>query len=467
MHSSTIRRVSTALAAALGVATLSALGACDAGALLEVTDPDIINPSDVQSAAGANAVRIGAIARLTAATTGGGLTNGGANSEGLFLLSGLFTDEWQNGDSFIARQEVDQRVITPQNTFLTDVNRNLQRARLAAAQAVRLLRQYVPTASATDVAEMYFIQAYVETIIGEHYCNGLVLGNLSDPEQYGVRITTAAAFEQALAHADSGLASVTGAAANDARVRNALRVIRGRALTNLNRQADAAAAVAGVPTTFRYLNLHSQTTIDNAIWSFNNIARRYSVSTAEGANGLDFATAADPRLPICVGGDATCVRNGTTIRTRDDGSALPLYVQLIWPTRDSSVAIASGTEARMIEAEAALKAGDNVGFVARLNQARNEAGIAGLVALTDPGSKTTREDLLFRERGFWLFGRGYRTGDFRRLIRQYGRAANTVFPTGAWHKGGNYGTDVNFPVPQAEENNPNVPSNAACTDRAA
>ena len=34
--------------------------ACTPGEVLQVTDPDIINPSDVQSAAGANAVRIGA-----------------------------------------------------------------------------------------------------------------------------------------------------------------------------------------------------------------------------------------------------------------------------------------------------------------------------------------------------------------------------------------------------------------------
>jgi hypothetical protein len=51
------------------------------------------------------------------------------------------------------------------------------------------------------------------------------------------------------------------------------------------------------------------------------------------------------------------------------------------------------------------------------------------------------------------------------LIRQYGRAANTVFPTGGWHKGGNYGTDVNLPNPQAEENNPNVPAGHTCLDR--
>jgi hypothetical protein len=50
----------------------------------------------------------------------------------------------------------------------------------------------------------------------------------------------------------------------------------------------------------------------------------------------------------------------------------------------------------------------------------------------------------------------------RRLIRQLGRSPATVFPTGAYFKGGLYGTDVNFPIPFDELNNPNF---TECTDR--
>jgi hypothetical protein len=436
--------------------------ACSPSEVLDVTDPDIINPSDVQSAAGANAVRVGAIGRLTAATSGGS-----SASEGLFLLSGLLADEWINGDSFIARQEVDQRVITTANTFLTDVDRMLQRARLSAEQATQLLREFNPSGPSSDVAEMYFVEAYVENVIGEHYCNGLIFSDVvNGVEQYGTPITDAAAFARALAHADSGLALITGTAAADVRVRNALSVVKARILTNLNRQADAAAAVAGVPTSFSYNNFHGQTTLDNAIWSYNNVARRYTISNNEGGNGLNFATANDPRIPSCLGGDAKCVANGVTLKGRDDGTQ-PVTVQLIWPTRDASVSIASGIEARMYEAEAAYKAGNNALFIQKLNQARTEGGVAGLAAnLADPGNNTAREDLLFRERAFWLFGRGYRVGDMRRLIRQYGRSATSVFPTGPWHKGGNYGPDVNFPIPQAETNNPNLSGKeSTCIDR--
>jgi hypothetical protein len=439
------------LSGALALASTS----CDTTEFLGVEDPDIINPSNVTSAAGANAVRIGALGRFNSATSGG---------ESMLLLGGLFTDEWINGDSFIGRQEVDQRVITIQNSFVTDASRLLHRARLSAAQAVELLSEFAPNAPGWQPAEMYLVQAYIENIAAEHFCNGLVFSTVIDgAEIYGSPITTADAFARALAHADSGLALVTGTTNDDNRVRNALKVVRGRILLNLNRPAEAATSVNGVLTNFAYNQLHSQTTNSNQVWNFNNLSWRYSVGNSEGTNGVNFATAADPRLPVCVGNDAVCRTNGVTRSTRDDLTA-PLHVQLVWPIRESSVAITSGIEARMIEAEAQLAAGNAAGALATLNAARTT--VTGLTPLVDAGTTDARVNQLFRERAIWLFGRGYRLGDLRRLIRNYGRSATQVFPVGAWHKGGNYGSDVNFPVPQAELNNPNLPPGAStCLDR--
>lgn len=447
--------------ASLALAGAFALAACRPTEVLQVRDPDIINPGDVQSAAGANAVRLGALGRLSSATAGGS-----GSSEGLFLLSGLFADEWNNGDSYIDRWQVDQRAIQPQNAFLTDVDRLLQRSRVSASQAIGLLEQYKPAGPAADVAEMYFVQAYVENAIGEHYCNGLVLSSVvGGVEQYGSPMSTQAAFELALAHADSGLSLLTGSSDADKKIRNALSVVKGRILLNLDRPADAAMAVASVPTDYAYEMLYQAQKADNAIWLYNNSARRYSVSTNEGVNGLDFATANDPRLPVCTGGDAVCKTNGVTINQRDDKSAFPIYVQLKWPVRDAPVTIVGGIEARLIEAEAQLRAGTPDVSRTTLNALR--ATMTGLAPLTDAGSSTARENQLFRERAFWLFSTAHRVGDLRRLIKFYGRTADSVFPTGDWHKGGPYGTDVNFPVPQAEETNPNVKANNTCTDRAA
>jgi hypothetical protein len=61
-----------------------------------------------------------------------------------------------------------------------------------------------------------------------------------------------------------------------------------------------------------------------------------------------------------------------------------------------------------------------------------------------------------------MYLQAHRVGDLRRLVRQYGRAANTVWPTGAYFKGGTYGTDMNITPSIAERNNP---SWNACTNR--
>jgi hypothetical protein len=121
--------------------------------------------------------------------------------------------------------------------------------------------------------------------------------------------------------------------------------------------------------------------------------------------------------------------------------------------------LASGIEARLIEAEAALQVGNNNAAMQAINTLRQSAG---LPALATPGTAAARVDLLFRERGFWLYLTGHRLGDLRRLVRQYGRPEASVFPTGDYHKGGAYGSDVNFPVSSDERNNPNF---EACLDR--
>lgn len=429
---------------------------CSTSDLLDVETPDIIDPGDVRSPSGANAVRIGALSRFIQVTSGH--ESGGTGN--LFVLGGLFADEWVNGDTFIDRQAFDRREIEPRNAHLTTVARNIGRALLSAEQALTAMDEWLPDAPGWQAAEMHLAQAYVVNLAAEHFCNGLVFSTVVDGEaEYGVPMTTASAFERALGHTSDGIALITGASPEDERIRNALDVTRGRILMNLDRPADAAQAVADVPTDFLYMARHSQSSFDNGSWQWNNSSRRFSVSDAEGVNGLNFASAGDPRVPICV---APCPQVGVVLATRDDASQ-PLHVQLLWTTRDSAVALTNGIEARMIEAEAQLRAGSPEAALATINAARE---ILSLEPLADAGTPDARLDQLFRERAFWFFGRGHRMGELRRLVRQYGRPQDAVFPTGNWHKAGaTYGSDVNFPVPLAEANNPNVPSNATCMDR--
>jgi hypothetical protein len=147
----------------------------------------------------------------------------------------------------------------------------------------------------------------------------------------------------------------------------------------------------------------------------------------------------------------------------------PLYVALKTPAYTTPTVLASGLEARLIEAEAALRGGGG-NWLGTLNDLRAAPpeyypaelfpSLGLLQPLADPGSAGARVDLLFRERAHWLYLTGHRLGDLRRLVRQYSRTADSVFPTGRWgvwssDKSGDYGTDVNFPIPFDELNNPN------------
>jgi len=87
-----------------------------------------------------------------------------------------------------------------------------------------------------------------------------------------------------------------------------------------------------------------------------------------------------------------------------------------------------------------------------------------MAALATPATQAAAEKLFFRESAFWTFGRGQRLPALRRMIRLYGYTQDQIFPTGIFFKGGSYGTDVNFPVPQTEKSNPLF---TGCIDRKA
>jgi starch-binding outer membrane protein, SusD/RagB family len=433
--------------------------------ILSVTDPDIIIPADVQSPAGANAVRLGALARLNTAHSGG---------ESYALLGGLLTDEWRSGDTFVDRDNIDKRSIIRENAFATTANRTLHRARVMATQAVELMRFWTPTAPAWQLAEMYFVKGFVENVMAETYCNGVPLSLVIDGvEQPGDAVTTTALYALALAHIDSGLTIIgtAGTSTDDLRVRNALMITRGRILMNQAQYAAAASAVATVPTAHRHFMFHSLTTTQNQVWLLNNSARRYNLADAEGTNGVNFITANDPRVPSCLGGSAACTAAGvsaTGTRPFDNTTTFPFRAQLLWPTNAASIEITSGVEARLIEAYAQIMGNAATGgtYLSILNTLRGT--VAGLTPLTDPGTQAARLNQLYRERAFWLFARGHRLGDLRRLVRQHARTEASVWPVGTHPKGGTYGPDMNFPIPQAEDNNPafsNKPNPGGCIDR--
>lgn len=428
-----------------GGVLVSALAACSISELTEVVDPDVINPNDLTSTTAAVTLRNGVILRLAQATSGG---------ENAMLLGGLLADEWRSGDTFEQRNTIDQRTVIPENTFLAAAFRAPMRVYVEAQTAVAVTRQYQPVPRA-NVGLMFALGGYAANLIGETFCNGIPYSRIENGVVVdGVPEPADSSFGRAIAFADSALAEVSGPAADSLRVTRLASVVRARALLNRGLFAQAAAAVANVPTNFVYQTFHSANSSTNQNWSLNANQRRFVLSDLEGGNGLPFRSANDPRLPWVA---------GTGSRRLGFDTETPFFETSKF-AQFGPVTLVSGIEARLIEAEAALQAGNATQMLAILNNLRTAAvgGVAGLSPLADPGTTASRVDLIMRERAFWMFGTGHRLGDLRRLVRQYDRAIESVYPTGAFHKGGGtYGSMAVLPVSFDERNNPNF---QGCTD---
>src|SRR5206468_6060412 len=124
---------------ACAVSTLMAISACEGrikDTLLEATDPDLINPSNLDSPDGADAIRIGALYRFSQSTAG---------AETIWLFGGELADEFTSTTTFVQNDEADSRSVKNDNTVLLPMYRNLNRARTGANQAIAALRKYRAT----------------------------------------------------------------------------------------------------------------------------------------------------------------------------------------------------------------------------------------------------------------------------------------------------------------------------------
>ncbi len=432
----------------------------------------VIDPGALGGNAGAEAKREGAIAAF-------------ANAFDV-QYSGLLTDEFtiyflqgyfrlSPGVPFIDARNNDaasaQSGVAGAYVFSDAVYTRLQQARINGQLAKAALTTLTTAKAQGSVGEMFALVGYTEVLLAEEFCSGVPVGEVlpGGGEQHGMPLTTDSLLGRAVADFDSALAEGAG---NDT-VLNLARVGLGRALLDRGRYAAAAAAVVAVPAGFSYaiaLPATAQGTTQSNFYAVLALSpdvggHAWSVADHEGGTGLNFVSARDPRMPIdsSLGPTAT----GTSF-----------YYPAKFPIGGSPpIPLADWIEARLIQAEGALGSGDIPGWTAALNALRadsTDTHVSGLGVLT-PDSTTTASaaeqvDVMFRERAFWLYGTDHRLGDLRRLIRQYGRDPNTVFPTGPYPPGpissvtATYGTDVTFPIAAVESANPNF---RGCLSRAA
>jgi hypothetical protein len=422
--------------------------------MLDVETPDQITPDKAGRAVGAAALRASAIGNF-AAFYGGDY---GGSFHGLSITSGMLTDEIESARG--GTEHLDSRAQNEGVKTLSTTWAFVGQSTTQTIRAIKALKEFAPEGTATEkatkatqIGHLYALQGFAYTLLAENYCSGIPIANADDLAPKTDLLTTAQMYARAQAYFDTA-ATTLGTTTGDQPFRNAVAVGRGRVLVDLAQYDQAATAVASVPTNFTLNVAYSTTSIINAIYDWMNGTLNYAPADKEGGNGMDFISARDPRV--------TVIRNAAgnpTPRAGQDGAIH--FTQTVFPNANSPMALATGVEARMIEAEAALKKSDAATYLAKLNDARTL--VSALTPLTDPGSQVARENLLFRERAFWFWGTAHRLGDLRRLVKDYKRDAETVYPTGPYFKGGAYGKDLVVIPAQAEKNNQDFTGCSATT----
>jgi hypothetical protein len=398
------------------------------------------DPAATQTPSGALSAYRGTLAQFRGAFDGG------------VAISGLLTDELLESGSMgappgqspltgtdIRRLPEQTDPAMDQSGTLNGEYASLQKVRGDAQEALGLLRDFPPPASPALRGHLYAITGYSEVLLADLFCSGIPLSTLDYDGDFTLHpgSSTAEVYQHAAALFDTALTL----SSDSTRFLNLARVGKGRALLGLGDFAQAAGAVQGVPDGYRYevsytaAEIAGNTAVN--VFLIGGGTWPYSVSDQEGVNGLDYRGSGDPRTASSAAGTSFY---GSTIYHPDkyaiDGS--------------SPIILADWVEARLIEAEAALQAGDVGTWLAKLNHLRETAIAPALPDTTDPGTADARVDLLFRERAFWLFLTGHRQGDLRRLVRQYQRRPDLVYPSGAYAGAASYGSDMNAPIPAAE-----------------
>jgi hypothetical protein len=464
-----------------GLALVSAVALAAVGChALDVQTPDIVPPTSLNDPNALPTLRAGAIGDFEIAYDGSGAQGSSGTTEGQVAASGTIADEWVNTETFPDRVSADARTVDPSSATYATIFANLARARVSTENAAARFRALADSTTNPGAAEMLTLAGLTYVMLAENYCNGVPLDQLNPDGTvtHGVQLTTSELLDTAQNRFTQAIAAASAVdTANSARrVRFVAFASIGLARTLLDKGdaagASAAAADALVPTSFSYVVEHDLNSFrqQNGVFNGNRNFKRYGVADLKGGVGFPWRSVADPRTPF--------FRSPATNLGFDKKTAQ--FDQLRYVDQKASTTVATGAEARLINAEASLLGGDTVGFMGRLNALRAAppgyflvnnppAPLAPMAALATPTSDTAAVSLLFAERARWLWFTAHRLNDLRRLVRPvgqrggYGRTVNAVFPNGAYFKNGLvYGTDVNLPVPLTEQNNPNF---VQCIDR--
>ncbi|GAC1515714.1 MAG: hypothetical protein NVS1B4_07330 [Gemmatimonadaceae bacterium] len=323
----------------------------------------------------------------------------------------------------------------------------VQRSRWLADQTLARMRATLGDASFARhplVAEAQVWRGFAYRVLGESMCVSIVdKGPARPPQENLVRAESSFTNAIATAKAANKPVLVTAAYAGRAQVRVLLGKW-GEASTDASRDSVPTSFVYKMP----YFGNVDEYGYNRTMWSSTDSAvyKAHSVWNTWYAAYTD--TTPDPRVRY-----SRTTRFGAGAFPAVPGGKVPFWPQMKYSSRTAGINLASGREARLIEAEAALRTGDIATAFTRIDTVR---AAAGAPPLTRPTTIDEAWRLLKRERGIELWLEGRRLGDFRRWAAATAPGALDPLevPGGASYL---EGQNTCFPVSREEINtNPNL-----------
>lgn len=292
------------------------------------------------------------------------------------------------------------------------------RARFVAEDGIRRFNEV--GAAPALLAEATLYAGYANRLLGENFCGAVLPTEVDGKLVAGDSTAHTDYFTRAEAHFTSTMTLATTAGRTD--LANAAQAGRASvradlATYGLANWGDAASDAAAIANTFRFTVPYSsqdQNQFNYFFWSNGNSPYRAHTqwgTFAEAyflANPNDtrmrwrYPTAAEPKT-----GDAGVQK---FIDLVTDGRA-PWYPQTKYAATNAAIALSSGWEMRLIEAEAALAGGNADAAVGFMNQRRANLS---LTAYNTGISVDSARSLLKLERQIELWLEARRLGDLRR-----------------------------------------------------
>jgi hypothetical protein len=419
-----VRRLGKALKGvgmAFGVAL--AVSACDVSNLLDVEAPDRIPAAGLATPQNAELLTNGAIGDFECAY--------GAYVGLSSVMAGEMTDATQTA----ARWPYDRRNVQSNESLYSSfgceglgIYTPISRARWSADNILTHLEGWTD-AEVDDrqslIAAAAAFSGYSHVLLGEGFCSAAIdLSTELSPDSVlkiaVTRFTTAIAAAQASGETD---------------LLNLAYVGRARAYLDLGQTANAVADAQRVPPDFEY-----------EVSASTASSRRYNRVFAQNGEGSTGGTALsvgtayrnvtyngvpDPRVPVVDAGV-------------DNSDGTPRFFQKKYNSLSTPLPLATGDEAQLIIAE--IEGGQTA--VGIINDFHERAGLPPFVSVDE--AEIRAHVIEERRRELWL--EGHRFNDIERFDLPLSPAEGTVH-----RKGGTYGGDRCFPLPDVERrNNPNI-----------